>query len=225
MNEALSRSAALLGDDAMKRLAAARVLLIGTGGVGGWCAEALARTGVGHLTIVDDDTVAESNLNRQCPATLSTIGRFKAEVMAERIRDIAPDCSVTAETRRWEEGPIGDYDIVIDAIDSVGCKANLVLSALDAKIPVISSMGAALRTDPLKIVSGPFEKVTGDGLARALREKFKKLGRRPGRFDCVWSLEQPVKSADAGTKGSLMQVTAAFGMALAAKALARLTAE
>lgn len=222
MSEALNRSATLLGDEAMKRLAASKILVVGVGGVGGWCAEALARTGAGRLTLVDDDTVAESNLNRQCPATLSAIGRFKAEVMSERIRDAAPHCRVTAENRRWEHGPVGDYDLVIDAIDSVGCKAELILSALDEKIPVISSMGAALRKDPLKIVSGPFEKVTGDGLARALRERFKKLGRRVGRFDCVWSLEQPTKPTHPGEKGSLMQVTAAFGMALAARAVERL---
>ena len=104
LSERFSRSEALLGAEAMKRLAEARVLVVGVGGVGSWCAEALVRTGLGHITLVDDDVVAESNINRQCPATMETIGRAKVESMAERLRAINPKCEVTPICERFSAG-------------------------------------------------------------------------------------------------------------------------
>ena len=233
VSEFFSRSEALLGAETMKRLAEARVLVVGVGGVGSWCAEALVRTGLGHITLVDDDVVAESNVNRQCPATAATVGRAKVEAMAERLRAINPDCEVEARNSRFSSAAsissLSSFDLIIDAIDSVDCKAELILGATAAGVPIVSSMGAALRIDPTKVKVTRFEKVEGDGLARALRQRFKKIGRFPkGTFNCVWSGEAPVTAPVAETatvrpKGSLMQVTAVFGMCLASEAIKILT--
>ena len=222
----------MLESEAMKRLAEARVLVVGVGGVGSWCAEALVRTGLGHITLVDDDTVAESNVNRQCPATAATVGRPKVEAMAERLRAINPQADVTAKCERFErfEG-VGKFNAVVDAIDSVDCKAELILGATEAGVPIVSSMGAALRFDPTMVKVTRFEKVEGDGLARALRQRFKKLNRFPAaKFSCVWSTEQShenqtTKQSNTQTisKGSLMPVTATFGMCLASEAIKILT--
>ena len=230
--EMFSRSEALLGKEAMARLAAAHVLVVGVGGVGSWCAEALVRTGLGHITLMDDDVVVASNVNRQCPATAGTIGRTKVEVMAERLKAVNPGCEVVERFERFErfEGFEG-FDAVVDAIDSVDCKAELILGATEAGVPLVSSMGAALRTDPTKVKVTRFEKVEGDGLAKALRQRFKRLARWPtGRFSCVWSSEQARKLPDGPndrsvSKGSLMPVTATFGMCLAGEAIGRVTAK
>ncbi len=241
----LSRTEALLGEEALARLAAARVAVIGVGGVGSWCAEALVRTGVGHLTLVDDDIVVPSNVNRQCPATTKTLGHAKVAALRERLLDINPDGDVVAVNGRFPSTTpdlrLTVFDLVVDAIDSVDCKAELILSATAAGVPILSSMGAARRLDPTKVVIRRFEKITGDGLARALRQRFKRLGRFPAaRFDCAVSTEpqQPVRAASPGSvpsklgsvptklgpvpKGSMMPVTCAFGMALAASAVNRL---
>ncbi len=211
----------------MARLEKARVVVVGVGGVGSWCAEALVRTGVGHVTLVDDDAVVPSNVNRQCPATSRTMGCAKVEAMRERLLEIRPDCEVAAVKARYEGGgdvlrsPDGTaVDLVVDAIDSVDCKAELILSATGAGVPIVSSMGAALRTDPTRVAVRRFDKVEGDGLARALRQRFKRLARHPqSKFSCVCSDEPPRKAEDRAVKGSLMPVTCAFGMALAAEAL------
>ena len=244
-DEKFARSEALLGSEAVARLKAARVLVVGVGGVGSWCAEALVRTGLGHITLVDDDVVAESNVNRQCPATAATVGRAKVEAMAERLRAINPDCEITALKERFTSTVNLNLQpqpsLVVDAIDSVDCKAELILGAMEAGVPIVSSMGAALRLDPTKVKVTRFEKVEGDGLARALRQRFKKLGRFPSaKFSCVWSGEQPILNTETqrhreGTensvpqclcvknKGSLMPVTATFGMCLASEAIKILT--
>ena len=232
-DEKFVRSEALLGSEAMARLKAARVLVVGVGGVGSWCAEALVRTGLGHITLVDDDVVAESNVNRQCPAMAATVGRAKVEAMAERLRAINPGCEVEARNSRFSSAAsfssLASFDLIVDATDSVDCKAELILGATEAGVPIVSSMGAALRLDPTKVKVTRFKKVEGDGLARTLRQRFKKLGRFPkGKFSCVWSGEAPVAAPVAETatvrpKGSLMQVTAVFGMCLASEAIKILT--
>ena len=217
-----SRSTALLGEKTFNRLAHLRVAVVGVGGVGSWCAEALLRTGVGHLTLMDDDAVVPSNVNRQCPATSRTIGRAKVEVMRERLLEINPEASVAAVCERYTHGlPCGgDVDVIVDAIDSVACKAELILSATAAGIPIFSSMGAALRLDPTKVMVQRFDRIVGDGLARALRLRFRKMGRFPAaKFMCVTTRELPLRRPDLTTKGSLMPVTAAFGMALAAEVI------
>ncbi len=199
-----------------------RVAVVGVGGVGSWCAEALLRTGIHHLALMDDDIVAPSNVNRQCPATSRTIGRAKVDVMRERLLEVNPAADVIAVNGRYERGlPCGGaVDAIVDAIDSVPCKAELILSATAAGIPIFSSMGAALRLDPTKVSVRRFDRIAGDGLARALRQRFRKLGRFPATpFTCVTTDELPMRRPDLTTKGSLMPVTAAFGMALAAEVI------
>ena len=233
MKPDFSRSAALLGDEAMARLASSRVLVVGVGGVGSWCAEALVRTGLGALTIVDDDVVAPSNANRQCPATAATIGCRKVDAMRDRLLSINPECRVEAVPARYPKGLPEDFslfrfDCAVDAIDSVDCKAELILDVTAAGVPLVSSMGAALRLDPTRVAVRRFDKVEGDGLARALRQRFKRLGRHPAApFCCVCSLEPPRRieprpGDEAAPKGSVMPVTCAFGMALAAEVVSRL---
>ena len=221
MNGAFERTAALFGRDALAKLAEAKALVVGVGGVGGWCAEALARTGFGHIEIVDDDVVVESNLNRQCPATAATLGMAKVEAMKERLEAVNPGCEVVARRTRYTGGEdLSRFDVVVDAIDSVDCKAELILDACSAGCALVSSMGAALRTDPTKAKVTAFDKVEGDGLARAIRRRFKATGRWPSRkFACVWSPETPRPLADGEAKGSCMAVTATFGMCLAAEAV------
>ena len=211
------RTELLLGAEAMRALAKTRVIVVGTGGVGSWCAEALARTAVGHLTLVDSDRVCASNVNRQLMATSATIGEPKVTALARRLREINPAADIravdgvysadTASTFKLEE-----FDYVIDAIDSVADKAQLIRHALSLpSVTLFSSMGAARRLDPFRIRATEFWKVQGDGLARALRNRFRKTGEFPARkFTCVWSEEPP--RAEAGT---VMHVTAAFGLALA----------
>jgi len=223
MEDRQSRTAALLGTEAIARLAAAQVLVVGVGGVGGWCAEALVRTGIGSITIVDDDVVAPSNLNRQCAATVAVLGQAKVEAMRERLLAVNPDCRITALNRRYPvDGlELSGFDVIGDAIDSVDCKAALILNAAEAGVPLISSMGAALRTDPTRLRMTGFDKVGGDGLARALRQRFKRLGVPPPKFDAVWS-EEPPQNCE--IRGSVMQVVEAFGMGMAAGIIRRITA-
>ena len=216
----LSRTAQLYGDAAMARLRAARVAVFGVGGVGGACAESLARTGVGALLLVDDDVVRPSNLNRQIVATSATLGRPKVEAFAERLADAAPDCRVEARCVRYGADTadgfgLGAFNVVIDAIDDVAAKALLIRRVLaHPGVALFSSMGAARRTDPFRIRSSEFWKVSGDGLARALRNRFRKSGDFPARkFTCVWS-DEPPRAA-----GSVAHVTAAFGLALASLAV------
>ena len=233
MRPDFSRTEALLGVDAVERLRFDHVAVVGVGGVGSWCAEALVRTGVGAITLIDDDVVAPSNVNRQCPATAATLGRRKVEAMRERLLAVNPSCKVEAIAARYPEGlPVGfslkGFDFVVDAIDSVDCKAELILAATEAGVPFASSMGAALRLDPTRVVVRRFEKVEGDGLARALRQRFKRLGRHPSApFRCVCSTEAPrrLPTDDVGrqVKGSVMPVTCAFGMALAAEVVSALS--
>ncbi|MDY5597574.1 MAG: ThiF family adenylyltransferase, partial [Kiritimatiellia bacterium] len=179
------RSISLLGDEAFSRISGYRVAIFGVGGVGGWCAEALVRTGVRNITLVDDDIVAESNVNRQRQATPSTIGRMKVEALRDILLDIAPDAAIASIAERYTpasaarfDNTLDSADFVIDAIDSVDCKAHLIQRCANPAVaeggkmrrPILfSSMGAALRTDPTRVRTSPFNKVTGDGLARALR--------------------------------------------------------
>lgn len=217
------RTRLLLGDEVMTRLKEIRVIIFGVGGVGSWCAEALIRTGLRHLTIVDSDDVAESNCNRQLMATTKTIGRPKVEVLAERLREINPDADIIALAQRYTAETAGsfcleNYDYVMDCIDSLKDKTDLICKALEnSGSRLFCSMGAALRTDPTRVRVTEFWKVKGDALARALRTQFKKQERFPKRkFKCVYSEEPAGRNCfEADGNGSLMQVTAAFGVTLA----------
>lgn len=216
--EQFERTIQLLGQQAFELLQNTRVILFGVGGVGGWCAEALVRTGLGHLTIVDFDKVSPSNINRQVVATRENIGKSKVEEMRKRLITICPDADVVAIDKRYSAETASDfdfsqYDYVIDAIDSVDDKMLLIYNATCNLSPVtchlISSMGAARKTDISQIRVSEFWKVEGCPLARALRTKMKKSGLLPQRkFQCVWS---PEISSDSGTLASVVGV---FGMCL-----------
>ena len=213
-----SRSTALLGEKSMTLLQSKRVILFGIGGVGSWCAECLIRTGLTHLTIVDGDTVQPSNLNRQLPATQVTIGQPKVQALKERLLTINPDATIEAIPEmvngEWLEAHGLNYDYVIDAIDSVADKTDLILYATRARgVKIFSSMGAALRFDPTQVTTGELMSIQGDALAKAVRARMKRLGKHPNKkVRCVYSTEQAQRCE---TRGSLMQVTAAFGLTLA----------
>lgn len=213
------RTEKLLGETAMSRLRNLHVAVYGLGGVGGWCCEALVRSGVGRLTIIDDDVVQPSNLNRQCCATSKTVGMKKAAAMKARLLEIDPDADVTAVSERFVPGmkPVA-CDVIVDAIDSVDCKFALIMEAKIAGIEIVSSLGAAKRLDPTKVELKRFSKVEGDALARALRQRIKELAKSSPvpipkiDFLCAVSSEAP---APIVSLGSMMPVTAAFGLALA----------
>lgn len=192
----LRRSELLMGSDTMARIADTRVIIFGVGGVGSWCAESLIRSGIGHLTIVDSDRVCITNINRQLMATTKTIGRVKTDVLRDRLLEINPNADIlaiqgiySAETK--QDYHLEQYDFIIDAIDSLQDKADLILTATRLKgVTFISSMGAALKMDPTRIHVAEFWKVTGDPLARALRQRFKREKHFPARkFRCVYSDE------------------------------------
>ena len=228
------RTALVAGSDMMARMAAARVTVFGVGGVGSWCIEALARSCIGNITIVDPDDVAVSNINRQLPALHSTVGRPKVEVVARRIADINPAAKVTAIQGRYtpDNGAsfnLADEDFVIDAIDSLADKADLILRCTDPatapRTAFYSSMGAARKLDPAKIRTTEFWKVDGCPLARALRTRFRRSGIFPRRkFQCVYSPETlPHRLTDgSGANGTFAHATAIFGLTLASLVITRL---
>lgn len=206
------RSELLLGEDVMNRIACARVIVFGVGGVGSWCAESLVRSGIKHLTIVDSDRVCITNINRQLMATSETIGHVKVDALKTRLLSINPSAEITALQKIFNEETaedfhIGDYDYIIDAIDSLKDKALLILMACQTQARLFSSMGAALKMDPMRIRVSEFWKVQGDPLARALRKKFKSQGQFPKRkFKCVFSdelLQNKGHNATCGTEHCL----------------------
>lgn len=227
------RTVLMLGADAVERLSDAHILVVGTGGVGSYAIEALGRTGVGRITIIDADTVAESNVNRQLPALHSTIGRPKVEVMRNRLLDINPQCQVnaieafmttdSAATTLKQFNP----DFVIDAIDSVAPKVALIEACVRQKIKFISSMGAGGRMDPTQIRYADISATFHDGLARAVRQRLKKSGINKG-VKVVFSTEQPRRSAltlttemsnKVSSFGTVAWLPAIFGLYLAAYAV------
>lgn len=218
----------LVGSEAMERIAAASVIIFGIGGVGSWCAESLVRSGIRRLTIVDRDRVDITNVNRQCPATTKTIGESKVAVMKSRLLDINPQVEVEAiedvyDATTRDRFHLEDYDYIIDAIDSLKCKADLILTAasLPRDVQFFSSMGAALKMDPQQIRVAEFWKAEGCPLARALRQYFKRNKVFPRRkFRVVYSPELlPNKgniSLDtAPYNGTFSHTTAIFGFTLA----------
>lgn len=189
------RSRLLMGDAPLQRLHDIRVILFGVGGVGSWCAESLVRSGVKHLSIVDSDRVNISNVNRQLMATTQTVGQVKVEVLKERLLSINPEAEITAiqdiyNAENSESFRLNEYDVIIDAIDSLAEKAHLLLTASRTDALLYSSMGAALKMDPTRIQVAEFMKVRGCPLGRALRKKMKHQKVRPAKkFLCVYSDE------------------------------------
>lgn len=239
-NIVFSRALLLFGEEGMRRLSEIKVIIFGVGGVGSWCAEALIRSGVRNLTIVDSDTVCPSNINRQLMAVHSTVGKPKVSALKERLLDINPDSEINALQKKFnadsaETFCLDKYDYIIDAIDSVADKALLILLATRTNAHFFSSMGAALKLDPERIRIAEFWKVKGCPLARALRQRFKKSGQFPAKkFKCVYSdellanktvLDEPDdNSGKTRVNGSLMHITSIFGAMLASLVIRNATA-
>lgn len=224
MDERTLRARMLLGERAMDRLRGAHVALFGLGGVGSWCAEALARSGIGKLTLIDSDTVGLSNTNRQLCALTSTIDKPKAEVMAARIRDINPDIGVRpivgcykAENR---EDFFADYDFVVDAIDLVSCKVHLIMSCRARGIPMISALGTGNKRNAALLEITDISKTRGCALARVVRKELRARGVE--HLPVVYSPEEPLEAQQLeapppgrrSIPGSLVWVPATAGMLL-----------
>lgn len=233
------RTELLLGVDNHGKIQQAKVLIFGVGGVGSWCAESLVRSGIRNLTIVDSDRICITNCNRQLMATSKTFGQVKVEALRDRLLDINPNANIVCLQKFYEADTadsfhMEEYDYIVDAIDSLKEKADLIVraTALPKHITFISSMGAALRRDPFMVRKAEFWKIKGDPLARALRHKFKHSKVFPSRkFQCVYSEETPMHNLGVETacgtdsclcstsraqiNGSLCHITATFGNAIA----------
>ena len=188
----------LLGAETMEKLQNAHIAVFGVGGVGGYVVEALARSGVGKFDLIDNDTVALSNINRQIIATHSSVGKYKVDVMKERILDINPDAEVTVHkcfflpenSRNFE---FKKYTYIVDAIDTVTAKLELIVRADEAGVPIISSMGTGNKLDPTRLEISDIYKTEMCPLARVMRTELKKRGIK--KLKVVYSKEQPIKRA------------------------------
>lgn len=225
-NESIhSRTEALLGSSGIKKLADSRVIIFGIGGVGGYTAEALARAGVGHIVLVDNDTVSRSNINRQIIALSDTVGRNKTEVMAERIRSINPNIITeefpvfySAETALQFD--FTKYDYIIDAIDCVSSKLLLIEKAHEVNTKIICCMGAGNKLDPTKFEVARIDKTSVCPLARVIRTELRKRNLPPVKV--VYSKEEPIKN-ELGYPGSISFVPSAAGLILASEVVKDLT--
>lgn len=231
-SEWLNRTERLVGSDIMHNITAQRVIILGVGGVGSWCAESLIRSGIKQLTIVDADCVCVSNINRQLMATTRTVGQAKVEALKERLLDINPEANITAIQKIFnadtaESFNLDQYDYIVDAIDSLKDKALLMLKACETKAKFFSSMGAALKMDPTQIRVAEFWKVRGCPLGSALRKKFKHMKVLPAhKFSCVYSEEVLENRGEAMSSpgdvmynkvqvnGSMVHITAIFGFTI-----------
>ena len=226
MEERFSRTSLLIGEDAIDLLSNSKVIVFGVGGVGGFCVESLVRSGIGHITIVDNDTVSKSNINRQIIALESTIGKYKVDVMKERILDINPNCEVQVFKEFVLKDNIDifkleDYDYVVDCIDTVTGKISIIEKAYNLGIKVISSMGAGNKLDPTKFVVTDIYKTSMCPLAKVMRHELKK--RNIKKCKVVYSLEEAltplIKIEDTESKrrqipGSISFVPSVAGLIL-----------
>ena len=199
MDDLFARTRLLLGQDGLDRLAAARVAVFGVGGVGGYVVEALARSGVGALDLIDSDTVDATNLNRQIIATVDAIGRSKVEVAAERVASINPSCVVRAHQCFFLPETAGQFDFaafdyVVDAVDTVSAKIALVEAAFAARVPIVSSMGAGNKLDPTAFRVADVYETSVDPLARIMRRELRRRGIPS--LKVVYSTEPPLVPAD-----------------------------
>jgi tRNA threonylcarbamoyladenosine dehydratase len=235
MTEWLSRTELYLGSEALEKLRASNVLVVGLGGVGAYAAEMICRTGVGTMTIVDGDKIHSTNRNRQLPALISTDGLPKAEVMGSRLIDINPDLKLTViqeyiKDERMIEILDKGFDYVVDAIDTLAPKVFLIFHSLNRKFPVVSSMGAGGKIDPLRISISDISQTTDCTLARILRKRLHHLGIRDG-FKAVYSPEvvnklrvRSIKGEQnkASVVGTISYMPAAFGIACASVVIRQL---
>lgn len=226
--EWLERTTLLLGDEKLKKLREANVLVVGLGGVGAYAAEMIARSGVSRMTIADADSVSATNINRQLIALHSTIGRQKADLMAERLRDINPEIELTVVNRFIKDDETDAlldserFDYVVDAIDTLSPKLALIKGCLDRNIPLVSSMGAGAKTDPTKMEICDIAKTHHCPLAHMLRKRLHKIGIRSG-FKAVFSPE-PVREGamilceeqnKKSNTGTISYIPALFGIGCA----------
>lgn len=242
-----SRTELLLGKEVLEKISFTNVILFGVGGVGSWCAEALVRSGISNITIVDPDRVNITNINRQLPATINTLGKLKVEVLKERLLEINPVARINtiAQIYTEETAPqfhLQNYEYIIDAIDTLSHKAHLIIEATKTEATLFASMGAGLKMDPLRIDVAEFWKVKGCKLAAALRQKFRKGKEQPHKkFMCVYSEELlenrghngPLKETSDGIithykphiNGTMLHVTGSFGFILASMVLNDITSK
>lgn len=234
----LDRSRILFGKEGIEKLKNSRVLLLGVGGVGGHVAEALARSGVGHLTLVDPDDVSLTNLNRQIVALQSTLGKNKASAMAERLRDINPEIDVAAiplfllpETA--DKLDYSSFDYIIDAIDTMAGKICLVQAAKAHQIPLISAMGAGNKRQPMGFLLSDLAKTDTCPLARSFRRECRKIGishltvvySKEPAASSLWQESEETKETGRPVCGSLAFVPAAMGLTIAARVIEDLIAD
>lgn len=199
MSNQFSRTELLFGKEAMEHLSKCRVAVFGIGGVGGYVCEALARSGVGVLDLIDNDKVCLTNINRQIIATRKTVGKYKTDVMKERILDINPDAEVNTYQcfflpENASDFPFDKYDYVVDAIDTVTAKIELVMQCREAGVPIISSMGAGNKLDPTQFRVADIYKTQMDPLAKVMRRELKKRGIK--KLKVVYSEEKPIKPVE-----------------------------
>ena len=228
MKEQHIRTEMMLGTEGVTRLQSARVAVFGIGGVGGYAVEALARAGVGSFTLVDSDAVSESNINRQIIATHSTVGMYKTEAMRDRIKSINPEAEIECKNVFFDENNKADfdfskYDYVVDAIDSLSAKIELICEAKKAGVKIISAMGAGNKLDPTKFEVSDISKTTVCPLARAVRIALRK--REINHLKVVYSKELPVQTPELSddkkrrVPGSISFVPSAMGLIIAGEVI------
>ncbi|MBK9392203.1 MAG: tRNA threonylcarbamoyladenosine dehydratase [Bacteroidetes bacterium] len=236
MNDWLSRTELILGKEGLEKLRASKVLIVGLGGVGAYAAEMICRSGVGSMTIVDGDTIHKSNRNRQLPALKSNEGKSKAEVMGQRLIDINPALNLEVINEYIKDDRMTEildqrYDYVVDAIDTLSPKVFLIYHSLQRKLPVVSSMGAGGKFDPLSVTISDISETNNCSLARILRKKLHRLGVRDG-FTAIYSPEGIDKSKIVPTNGeqnkasivgTISYMPATFGIACASVVIRDLT--
>ena len=227
MKEQFKRTEIIFSRENMEKLYNSKVIVFGVGGVGGHLVEALARSGIGHIAIVDFDTVEITNINRQLVATHSSLGKSKVEVLKERLLDINPDIEVEAINKFYlpeneDEFDLSKYDYVVDAVDNMSAKISLVLRANSQNVPIISAMGAGNKIDPTKLEVSDIYKTSVDPLAKILRHELKKRGI--AHLKVVYSKEDPIKVEEYNEKkraitGSTSFVPPAMGLIIASEVI------
>lgn len=232
MKEEFTRTAMLIGKENVEKLSAVRVAVFGIGGVGGYVAEALARSGVGKLDLIDNDTVNITNINRQIIATHDTLGRYKTEVMKERILSINPDAEVKVYNTFYlpensAEFDFTEYDYIVDAVDTVTAKIEIIVNAKKLDIPVISSMGTGNKLDPTCFEISDIYKTSVCPLAKVMRHELKKRGI--DRLKVLYSREEPIKQprtdGEKSTPASIAFVPSVAGLIIAGEVIKELIYE
>ena len=232
VNEQFIRGVGVLGDDGIKKLNNSKVIVFGVGGVGGFCAEALCRAGVGRIDIVDGDVVSISNLNRQIIALHSTIGKPKVDVLRNRLLDINPDCNVVEHKLFYlpenaDEIDLSQYDYIVDAVDTVSAKLEIIVRAKVLDIPIISAMGAGTKLDPTRFEVSDIYKTTVCPLSRIIRRELKSRGIKS--LKVVYSTEEPRQNMGIDSESgkpipsSLSFVPSVMGLIMAGEIISDIT--